>query len=82
MTELIQGDKVLHEGREKVVTDVSTFESDRSLDRAVLRPADDPDGEFSFAHPSACQIIGHLQPGEVPGWREIGPNEWERVSPE
>jgi hypothetical protein len=75
-TPLLQGDKVLYNGKEKVVTDVSIFESDDSLSRAVLRPIDDPDGEFTFAHPSECQIIGHLQPGEVPGWREEGPNQW------
>jgi hypothetical protein len=79
----IQGDIVLHEGKEKVVTDVSPFPGntaeDRKLDRLALRPKEDPDGKFTFGHPDECQIIGHLKPGDVPGWRERGPNDWVRV---
>lgn len=72
----IQGDKVVHEGREKVVTDVAPFDGDDKLDRVVLRPVDDPDGEFTYAHPDQARIVGHLQPGELPGWVERGPNDW------
>ncbi len=75
----IQGDIVLYAGRERVVTDVAPFEGDPSLDRLVLRPRDDPDGPFEFAHPDEAQIVGHLQPGELPGWVERGRNDWVRT---
>jgi hypothetical protein len=75
----IQGDIVHYGGDEYVVTDVSPFEGDHTLDRVVLRPRGDPAGEFTFAHPDECQIIDHLKPGEVPGWVERGPNDWVQV---
>jgi hypothetical protein len=77
---LIQGDKIVHEGKEKVVTDVHPFEGDDTLDRVTMRPIDDPDGEFTFTHPDDCQIIGHLQPDELPGWVEHGRNDWQQVT--
>jgi hypothetical protein len=76
---VVSGDIVLYGGVELVVVDVSPFDGDSTLDRAVLRPADDPDGDFvPSVHPDELKVIGHIKPygnwvEEPPGsgnWRQ------------
>ncbi|MGH9247988.1 MAG: hypothetical protein ACRD0W_00485 [Acidimicrobiales bacterium] len=76
---VVSGDIVLHVGKEVVVVDLSLFDGDHTLDRAVLRPKDDPDGEFDFAHPDELQVIGHIQP--YGDWTEQprGSGNWVRT---
>jgi hypothetical protein len=77
MANLVPGDLVRYDGQERVVVDVSPFPDDPTLDRVVLRPANDQAGELTAAHPDACELIRHLD--EIEGWVQVERGVWRKT---
>ena len=69
---VISGDKVRHNGAERVAVDVTPDGF------VVMRDEADLDGlDLTAATVDEVEVVGHVE--AVPGWVEDAPGEWRRA---